>query len=1002
MKSLPKNTKPILEKFRRGLLRSSALMSVAIVSAVLTWVNPVFAAGAGLTFDGASSRWSTAADGTGGQVFNNLGAIWATDAAPDGTTRFLGGSTNGAGMHSFGLANQGIQASPNSAASFDLSAGAGGTGGASTDIDVGDHVKLVFNSFGNVNLQYLAAMGNVKKMDITDLGGGNKRIEVVLQVIDTVASESDPTGNAISAGAGLAFFTNRNADGSISAIPDQGRSIFQTDFFFNDIIAPNVSLGTGASIRAKGVNKVTGTFTGYLSEAYIKAAGLNPLSMGGSNDADVPEGFSFIQNGMVTINGETYYSYTLTNDSWSPHDLQFGQSSGVTTINTVIADQGANTTFSKAGSGTVILSGNNTFSGGTILDGGTLRLEHNNALGTGNLKILGSTVDYADGIDISNVIDLQNNATLNVTIGKATQSGSIGETGGSWGIEKTGDGSLVLTGTHTYTGLTKINAGVLLLTGGATTFAGALTNLAELSLQNNATNDSVATGNLTLGSGSTLKIDVDNANKSDRINVKGSVSLGGKLDVNAVGVEGDYPKGNDFDYSIITNDGSDAVIGNFASISTNFAFLTPVIDVTGGDGNDVTLNLHATNPDFKGFAGNANQRGAAKAMDEFDYSTTDGKLVNDAVLGLTKSQAEVALDQISGSDHQSTNGFGSRVSSAFNQIMMSRSSVNNSASSSSRASFSHSYASDEADKITDPAVYAIDGATVEYAAYSMYWAKAFGAHSSVDGGAGVSDISTNASGMAIGAEFRSIDSDWALGLSVGYTAAQFSTVYAGSSSKSDNYHAGLYALWGATESLQAGWGFAGALTYSYHDYESRRALTFGGLNRIAAADYSGYSFSGEVKLRYGINSTYGENNHFVWAPVAGFIFSNTRNDDYSEAGAGSLNITSTDAETNQAGSLLGLEFSNQVMIGSNQATTSLAIGWRHEFGDVNQINTYALQGSPTAFLAASPEEARDRLALGADIEFSVSDNSSLTFAVHGMTSETSEQYAGDILFKIYF
>lgn len=115
----------------------------------------------------------------------------------------------------------------------------------------------------------------------------------------------------------------------------------------------------------------------------------------------------------------------------------------------------------KLGSSILTLSGASTFSGGTTLGEGTLRLEHDDAIGTGTLAVTSGIVDYDDGVDIANDIDLLANTNLNVTTGSATQSGNIGETGGSFGIVKTGNGELALTGSNSFTGGIAVNAGRL-------------------------------------------------------------------------------------------------------------------------------------------------------------------------------------------------------------------------------------------------------------------------------------------------------------------------------------------------------------------------------------------------------------------------------------------------------------------------------------------------------------------------------------------------------------
>ena len=119
--------------------------------------------------------------------------------------------------------------------------------------------------------------------------------------------------------------------------------------------------------------------------------------------------------------------------------------------------------LTKIGAGTLILSTANSYGGGTTLSGGTLSLFSSGALGSGDLVVLGSTIDYADGVEIGNTIELQNDVTLNVDTGGATQSGLISETGGPFGITKTGSGSLTLSEANTFTGTTSIEAGQIVL-----------------------------------------------------------------------------------------------------------------------------------------------------------------------------------------------------------------------------------------------------------------------------------------------------------------------------------------------------------------------------------------------------------------------------------------------------------------------------------------------------------------------------------------------------------
>jgi autotransporter-associated beta strand protein len=134
--------------------------------------------------------------------------------------------------------------------------------------------------------------------------------------------------------------------------------------------------------------------------------------------------------------------------------------------------------LNKTGTGTLVLSGANTYTGGTTIAGGTLRVESNSALGTGAVTTTGSVLDYANGITLANPIVIDSNTTqLQVLAGSATQAGAISELNGPRPLEKIGAGTLVLSGANTYTGGTTISGGILSISSDANLGAasGALT-----------------------------------------------------------------------------------------------------------------------------------------------------------------------------------------------------------------------------------------------------------------------------------------------------------------------------------------------------------------------------------------------------------------------------------------------------------------------------------------------------------------------------------------------
>jgi fibronectin-binding autotransporter adhesin len=119
-------------------------------------------------------------------------------------------------------------------------------------------------------------------------------------------------------------------------------------------------------------------------------------------------------------------------------------------------------TLNQNGSGTTILTGTNTYTGGTNLNAGTLRVSSNANLGgaAGNLSFNGGTLQL--GATITN---LSRPITLN-THGGSIDTGSFsltstGNISGAGGLTKAGSGTLTLSGVSTYTGGTTVSAGIL-------------------------------------------------------------------------------------------------------------------------------------------------------------------------------------------------------------------------------------------------------------------------------------------------------------------------------------------------------------------------------------------------------------------------------------------------------------------------------------------------------------------------------------------------------------
>ena len=181
----------------------------------------------------------------------------------------------------------------------------------------------------------------------------------------------------------------------------------------------------------------------------------------------------------------------------------------------------------KTGSGTLLLTGSNAATGGTVLNAGTLRV--GNALALGGtataLAVNGGTLDTGTfGVSVGalsgsagGVITTATNAgtrTLTTTVAAGTSvfAGTIQNSGsGVMALTKAGVGMLVLSGSNAFTGLTTISAGTLQVGDGGTSGglgSGAIANSGLLVFNRNdgyggpVANTITGTGGLTVSRGS--------------------------------------------------------------------------------------------------------------------------------------------------------------------------------------------------------------------------------------------------------------------------------------------------------------------------------------------------------------------------------------------------------------------------------------------------------------------------------------------------------------------
>ncbi|EEJ0321102.1 fibronectin-binding autotransporter adhesin ShdA [Salmonella enterica subsp. enterica] len=242
----------------------------------------------------------------------------------------------------------------------------------------------------------------------------------------------------------------------------------------------------------------------------------------------------------------------------------------------------------KTGTGELTLSGDNTYSGGTTITSGTLMADHADSLGTGAIA---------------------NSGVLQVGEGELENMLS-----GSGSLVKTGTGELTLSGDNSYSGATTITDGTLIAANVNALGSGNIDNSGTLMLDANGTfelanitthtgattalaaGSTLDAGQLTQEDGSTLSIDLGAAT-DDAVITADSVTLGGTLNVTGIGSVTDSWTPEAYTYTLIdsdsaiTSDFDDLTIAGMNREDVDFLTIDGKVDEADNTHYDLTASL---------------------------------------------------------------------------------------------------------------------------------------------------------------------------------------------------------------------------------------------------------------------------------------------------------------------------------------------------------------------------------------------------------------------------
>lgn len=533
---------------------------------------------------------------------------------------------------------------------------------------------------------------------------------------------------------------------------------------------------------------------------------------------------------------------------------------------------------------------------------------------------------------------------------------------------------------------------------------------------NSATDDVFNINELSLrASESQVSLNVGADGSNDKINIAGfNAQLKGVLNIVGVGPAQDFvdatsdPLDPTLTYTLIdVKNPQVKVLNQFSSVQTNLAFLDPTLTYTGGDGNDVVLTLTNPNPipDFTEFADSSNTQGVAKSLEDFDYSSKENSRLTKAMLGMTKEEARQAVEQMSGEGHGTVMSMGGAIGGTFAGAGIGR--VGTVGTSGGGGASVNAYApeSRKTDRVAEAFEHVAAFDENNTAAPKTYalWTEIAGAYNDIDGDGNASGLQASTGGVFVGAELLQTPTVMPalLGVFGGYSHTNFDSDQSGFDADSDNFHIGIYGGLGATKAEEEGFGFSAAVSYTFHHFDTERTIVTGPLTSTASGDYDGGTFNLQARARYGMAVGMG-NGDLVISPLLGFDYARTHTDSFTETGAGALNLTSASTDSDSYRSVVGLEFASAFQMGAYDATANLAVEWRHEFGDTNQITNLSLSGSTSSFFSQTPTQALNSVSISGGTTIAFSESVALDLAGRVSFSETSQEYVGSGKLRFLF
>jgi outer membrane autotransporter protein len=720
--------------------------------------------------------------------------------------------------------------------------------------------------------------------------------------------------------------------GTISAVLAGTGGVSQNGSGTTTLSAANTY--TGPTVVNAGTLQISGSGT-------LGNTGNSLLVLGGTLDLG---GTTQTANKGVEIDGATVRNGTLSS-SGGFNSYVAANTTG--TVSAALAGSGGLSIQASSPSspkvGTLVLTGNNSYTGGTTISAGTLQVGNggtSGALGAGAITDNGALAfNRSDTVTVASTIS------------------------GTGALTQAGTGTLILNGTNSFTGTATVAGGILEIgdasnagasiagpvnvqSGGTLsghgTVKGAVTVASGASLQPGGTIGTLTVnGNLSLPAGSTFVAELS-PTAADRVNVGGAVTLGGNLQL--IADPGTYSAGTDF--KLIS---AASVTGAFTSVTGQVAGFTNTVQysATGVDlilstpSSGSTTTATVSNYMFGGYGTTPNQIAAANAL---TAASSSGALYTamGALVGSSVASVPATLGQLAGDIRPSLRAAAIEDSRSVRDALLDH---------------------------------------MDHAGGTTLWGTAFAGYGRLASDGNAANLHHDSAGFLAGADM-SLSSAVTLGVDGGYTSNSARTPGSLSTASGDSGHVGAYAAWSLSNihlDIGGDYGF-GSVTID-------RAVPQLGVGASGNQDQQTGQVFADLGYRFALGGA-------VLEPHAGLAHITATGGAFAETGSTAA-LSGGEKSDSVTYSMLGLRAGMADLALASDLTLSprLDLGWQHALSVLTPYQTVSYVNAGTSFLVLGTPLAEDAAALQAGVDLKAGHSATLSLFYDRSFSSRVENHA---------